>query len=218
MLMLQSSDTACVAELASLMSCGRHPLEELQALLTHFLGRRPPAEVDSACIAGLLDLLRTRGLWHASVRYGYLFGGLAGVEGKPGLLHQLASHAEIGQIAALFEAEWALLIRADPEAGAIAHAAAATGMGEDPTAAASAAAAVIAASVADSANAAAGAAGTTEPALAHVLAKLMEERMVGLLCGREPLLRVRLAPGADAAALRGFIRESVRAFFEQDLL
>ena len=28
------------------------------------------------CIAGLLDLLRTKGLWLASARYGYLYGAL----------------------------------------------------------------------------------------------------------------------------------------------
>ena len=35
-----------------------------------------PSSVDSVCVAGLLDLLRTAGMWHASVRYGYVYGAL----------------------------------------------------------------------------------------------------------------------------------------------
>jgi hypothetical protein len=46
------------------------PLSDLQMLLARLLGRPMPSDVDSACVAGLLDLLRTKGLWLASVRKG----------------------------------------------------------------------------------------------------------------------------------------------------
>jgi len=52
------------------------PTEDLQRVLPHLLGAPLPDVVDSACLAGLLDLHRTRGLWRASLRYGYVFGGL----------------------------------------------------------------------------------------------------------------------------------------------
>ena len=54
-----------------------YPLEDVQALLAALLHAPMPASVDSACVAGLLDLLRTKGLWRASVRYGYAYGALA---------------------------------------------------------------------------------------------------------------------------------------------
>ena len=51
--------------------------------------QRRPASVDSAGVAGLLDLLRAKGLWLASVRYGYLFGGLTDAGNLSG--HPLAA-------------------------------------------------------------------------------------------------------------------------------
>ena len=33
-----------------------------------------PSTVDSAAVAGILDLLRCQGVWYHSVRYGFLFG------------------------------------------------------------------------------------------------------------------------------------------------
>ena len=54
----------------------RYPLEDVQTLLVAMLHSPLPATVDSACIAGLLDLLRTAGMWKQSVRYAYVFGVL----------------------------------------------------------------------------------------------------------------------------------------------
>jgi hypothetical protein len=51
--------------------------EDLQLLLAKLLHTPSPSAVDSAGVAGLLDLLRTRGMWLASARYGYVFGALA---------------------------------------------------------------------------------------------------------------------------------------------
>ena len=51
-------------------------MHDLQQLLAALLHRPMPDAVDSACIAGLLDLLRAEGLWLASARYGYLYGAL----------------------------------------------------------------------------------------------------------------------------------------------
>lgn len=45
------------------------PLCDVQRLLARLLGRKAPSDVDSAAIAGLLELFRTKGLWLASVRY-----------------------------------------------------------------------------------------------------------------------------------------------------
>lgn len=47
-----------------------YALPDVQRLLAQLLGTPMPSDVDSACVAGLLDLLRTKGLWVASVRYG----------------------------------------------------------------------------------------------------------------------------------------------------
>ena len=48
------------------------------------------------CIAGLLDLLRTKGLWLASARYGYLYGALELVpaQGEKNGRHGLSRAAE----------------------------------------------------------------------------------------------------------------------------
>ena len=56
---------------------GTLELDELQTLLPLLLHAKLPAAVDSACVAGLLDLLRTEGLWIASTRFGYVHGALA---------------------------------------------------------------------------------------------------------------------------------------------
>ncbi|KAL1515756.1 hypothetical protein AB1Y20_002372 [Prymnesium parvum] len=89
-----------------------YSLEEVQVMLTHFLGIPPPSEVDSAVIAGLLDLLRTKGVWSASVRYGYLYGGLAKTRSRVSMiLPQLATLHELQKIAVLFEAEWKKVVQ-----------------------------------------------------------------------------------------------------------
>lgn len=52
------------------------PLHGLQALLPALLHCPLPNTGDSVCIAGLLELLRTAGVWRASVRFGYVYGAL----------------------------------------------------------------------------------------------------------------------------------------------
>lgn len=67
-----------------------------------------PGKVDSMCVAGLADLLRSKGLWLASVRYGYLYGGLK----TAGNLGELCDHDRIWnartlrEVADEFEAAW----------------------------------------------------------------------------------------------------------------
>ena len=83
-----------------------YALSDLQRLLARLLGRAMPSDVDSACVAGLLDLLRTKGLWIASVRYGYLFGGLEGAGSLESRLESLASARQLAALATVFEGEW----------------------------------------------------------------------------------------------------------------
>ena len=53
-----------------------YTLSEVQQLLPRVLHQPLPSTTDSACLAGLFELLRTRGLWLPSVRHGLLLGGL----------------------------------------------------------------------------------------------------------------------------------------------
>ena len=69
-----------------------------------------PSVVDSAALAGLLDLFRTKGLWLASLRYGYFLGALRECEGgvlplaKAG---KLWSSKTLRKVSSLFESECA---------------------------------------------------------------------------------------------------------------
>ena len=56
-----------------------YSLEDLQCILPALLHAPLPATVDSICVAGLLDLLRTKGMWLASLRLGYAAGALSGL-------------------------------------------------------------------------------------------------------------------------------------------
>ena len=98
-----------------------YPLADVQALLTHLLGSPMPSEVDSACIAGLLDLLRTRGLWLASVRFGYVYGALATAGNLTSLLPSLHGPKEFAQLASLFDREWCALLPAHKRVLALSH-------------------------------------------------------------------------------------------------
>ena len=79
-----------------------YALGDVQKILVGLLHAGLPAQVDSMCIAGLLDLLRTKGLWFASVRYGLIFGGLrragdlAGAQGSGEVSAMLASARAVG--------------------------------------------------------------------------------------------------------------------------
>ena len=55
-----------------------YELEDLRDLLTGLLHCPASCLVDSLGVAGLLELLRTKGLWLAAVRYGYVYGALSG--------------------------------------------------------------------------------------------------------------------------------------------
>ena len=80
----------------------KYAIADLQLLLVRLLGHPIPSDVDSACVAGLLDMLRTKGVWLASVRYGYLFGALSTAGSLHGRSHELASAAQLEQLADAF--------------------------------------------------------------------------------------------------------------------
>ena len=111
-----------------------YALGDIQSILGRLLGRPMPSDVDSACIAGLLDLLRTRGLWLASVRYGYLFGALSVAAGNLGgaRAEQLATPDQISKVASLFEYEWRKVVAeaAQPASDAAVHLLEAHGRGK----------------------------------------------------------------------------------------
>ena len=72
-----------------------------------------PASVDSMCVAGLLELLRTRGLWYASVRYGYMYGGMKGAGSIVTLCqgNSLWGKQTFTKVAAEFERVWTLVVQ-----------------------------------------------------------------------------------------------------------
>ena len=49
-----------------------------------------PSAVDSACVAGIVDLVRTKGSWFHSVRFGFLFGPI-----RKTLNYQMPSKKEV---------------------------------------------------------------------------------------------------------------------------
>jgi hypothetical protein len=87
-----------------------YPLSDVQKLLPGFLHQPCIAEVDSYCIAGLVDLMRTSGVWRLSVRYGYIFGGLAEAGNLMAMRDKLWNAAELAQVSAVFESAWAELL------------------------------------------------------------------------------------------------------------
>lgn len=93
--------------------------EAVQRVLEHILRTTMPDTVDSACIAGLLDLLRTKGLWLASLRLGYLTGALRPchiieyIEQNPIIATEAVLQLE--KVAKLMEAEWAKIVKEGPK-------------------------------------------------------------------------------------------------------
>jgi hypothetical protein len=85
-----------------------YPLEEVFVILEKVLQCKPPAFVDSMGVAGLLDLLRTKGLWFQSVRYAYIKGGLANVGNLTTTenLSQFWSPSTLNAIVNEFESRW----------------------------------------------------------------------------------------------------------------
>ena len=79
-----------------------YPLDDVFKLLQSFLGTRRPAPIDSAGVAGLLDLLRCKGLWLSSVRYGYVFGGLENAGNLVPQLPHLWKPKQLQKVAQVF--------------------------------------------------------------------------------------------------------------------
>ena len=174
-----------------------YPLEQMQILLPAFLHAKLPATVDSACVAGLLDLLRAAGMWHAAVRYGYVFGALS----EAGDLAVMHAHAEISSnslwssedlanAAAYFESEWSSIVAA-PAATIGTRTRYAP---EDPS-------------------------GDVEAGTSSTRPTAKREQMISLMLkkahGKDvPLSIARLS----ASGIEQLVRASVAAFFDQDLL
>jgi hypothetical protein len=89
-----------------------YALSDVQRLLARLLGHPMPSDVDSACVAGLLDLLRCKGLWLSAVRYGYLYGALSEAGSLSDKIDGLATGQQLASLAAVFEAEWADIAKA----------------------------------------------------------------------------------------------------------
>eukprot|EP00854_Cymbomonas_tetramitiformis_P009249 gene9249-10956_t len=84
--------------------CGvTHAVEEIQTWLERVLHIPMPAPVDSAAIAGLMDLLRTQGLWSSSVRFGCVFGRGDATTHCPVIDRPLPTVHQQQRIAALFD-------------------------------------------------------------------------------------------------------------------
>ncbi|KAK3270697.1 hypothetical protein CYMTET_20918 [Cymbomonas tetramitiformis] len=75
------------------------PLEKLQSWLPGVLDAPLPSPVDSCAIPGLLDILRTQGLWNRSVRFACIFG----LGAENGIDDPLPSFEEITLMGQLFE-------------------------------------------------------------------------------------------------------------------
>ena len=165
-------------------------------LLEHVLGQPMPSDVDSAAVAGLLDLLRPMGLWPAAVRYGYLFGALETAGDLGGeCIGQLATPDMLSGLVMLCNHEWELLLAEIEQPGS----AATVHLVE--------------------ANA------RTESELLCTYQELIQQRLLAKLeAGRsEPDFQAVLAPpipnvGDRHAAMRRLIESACSAFFFGDLL
>ena len=73
-----------------------------------------PDGVDSMCVAGLMELLRTQGLWAASARYAYVYSWLR----QAGDLREMCSaggvcmwgHKQLLEVASIFERSWTAVV------------------------------------------------------------------------------------------------------------
>ena len=94
------------------------PLSGLQALLPALLHSPLPNSGDSVCVAGLLELMRTAGVWKDSVRFGYVFGALEWAASPMVLLNnnELWSAQTLARVTALFEEEWKKVMARPEEA------------------------------------------------------------------------------------------------------
>ena len=94
-----------------------YPLDDVFVILEKLLQCKPPAFVDSMGVAGLLDLLRTKGLWFQSVRYAYIKGGLANVGNltTDKNLSQFWTLSTLNAIVGEFETRWKEISGKKPE-------------------------------------------------------------------------------------------------------
>jgi hypothetical protein len=85
-----------------------YDLSDIQAILCALLHTALPAGVDSMCVAGLLEIHRAKGLWRASVRYGYVYGALSVADNLRELVQSNAlwSKATLDQCVGCFETAW----------------------------------------------------------------------------------------------------------------
>eukprot|EP00667_Euglena_gracilis_P000989 EG_transcript_989 len=74
----------------------------IQDWLERVLGTPRPSSVDSAAIAGVMDILRTQGIWSYSVRYSFLFSCRRG-----DLNYEIPTNAEFDHVAAAFRSAFA---------------------------------------------------------------------------------------------------------------
>ena len=213
-----------------------YPVPELQRLLAAVLHRPMPDAVDSACIAGLLDLLRAKGLWLASARYGYLYGALEPASpaqrlAAPPLHTRPAALLSVGQLrklAATLEESFVAVMAAGAEAGG--------GGGERGGEGSEEAAALALGALEegelcseldsdDNSSASSGGGGGGGAAAEHsALRRRIERRACAMLLreaeasGLAAAVRAG-APGKNVAeAVRGLVRCAVAAFFDNGLM
>jgi len=170
------------------------PLPQLQGMLSRVLGQPMPSDVDSVCIAGLLDLLRTKGLWGPSVRYAFVFSALK-PSGVNKLAAELASLKKIlDAVAQAFEEQWAQLLMSPPTD---------VESGEGP--------------ITDEASAVARLSSLMEKRMLELVVK--RASLTPLVESLEALLPpVSNDRGVPEVAHRNLVVGAVQAFFHQDLL
>ncbi|KAH8068469.1 hypothetical protein JL721_6607 [Aureococcus anophagefferens] len=87
-----------------------YDLGAIQAWLERATGDPMPAAVDSAAVAGLIDLHRCQGCWYLAVRYAFLFG-----PDRDGLDYEVPAAAAFAAVARGFESAFAEALRDDPD-------------------------------------------------------------------------------------------------------
>jgi len=75
-------------------------LDEVMNWIEMVTYHKRPSDVDSVAIAGLMEILRTQGLWWHSTRFGFLF-----FQDHETLEHEMPSFREIQRVAMMFQSE-----------------------------------------------------------------------------------------------------------------
>ena len=71
-----------------------YPLDDIMKWIERATHSKCPSAVDSAGVAGMIDLVRTAGVWYHSIRYGFLFGPL-----RSSLEYEMPSKKELEAVA-----------------------------------------------------------------------------------------------------------------------